>query len=169
MAEKFVIKRNWDDVIIRVAIDDKEVRIETSIDAFQRKLEDYLIESLPRLTWHFRRSAINEKIRKSFKDAFFKITREMKEETIKVVEQPIVSKPVVEKTPKIEEEVIGLQNDKINDFKKLPLFTQYSIIAHSEDISFLQLIIDDITFNSDLKKRAQNRIIRIKNGKYNYS
>lgn len=86
MAEKFVIKREWNDVVIKATIEDgKEVKIECSIEAFENRLCDLLLEELPSLSWDFKSSTINEKVRKSFKEAWAKATKEMKKTTVQVV------------------------------------------------------------------------------------
>jgi predicted metal-dependent hydrolase len=83
MPEKFIIKRAWKDTLIRVRMDTEGVEIEAPIDAFERRLEEQLLENLPSLATSFRASTINEKVRQAFRDAFTITTREMKEETVK--------------------------------------------------------------------------------------
>jgi len=79
MNDILTIKRNWNEAIIRIAIDDKEIKIETSIDSFERQLEDEIVS---RITGFF---LTKEKIRKLFKETFIKVVREMKEESIKMI------------------------------------------------------------------------------------
>ena len=84
MSEKFIIKREWSDSLIKVVMDDNEVRIETSVEAFAQALEEKLLSCLPSLSWSFKAETINETVRKAFKEAWKKTTMEMKEETVKV-------------------------------------------------------------------------------------
>ena len=84
MAEKFIIKREWNDSLIKVVLDDSEVRIETSVEAFAQALEEKLISVLPNMAWSMKKATINEQVRHAFKEAWAAATRQMKEETVKV-------------------------------------------------------------------------------------
>lgn len=84
MTETIAIKRDWDDAVIKVKLDLKEIIIECPIEAFERRLTNLLLRDLPSLTWDFKRSTIHEKVKQAFHEAFEKTTKEMKEETIKI-------------------------------------------------------------------------------------
>lgn len=85
MPGKFIIKRTWNDAIIKVESDNNGISIEVSIDSLERQLEEELIRMLPNLTMSFKSSTINECVRNAFRDAFAKVTREMKEETVRTI------------------------------------------------------------------------------------
>ena len=83
--ERLIIKRNWNDPVIKVRIDATEIAVETSVAAFQQRVATLLLEQLPNLSWDFRTVSIHDKVRASFNNAFTAAVQEMKQETIKVV------------------------------------------------------------------------------------
>lgn len=77
--EIFTIKRNWNDVIIRVYIKEGEHHlVECPQDAFIDRLEKELINQMP----YVMRS--EGQMKKAFREAWNKITKELKADLIKV-------------------------------------------------------------------------------------
>ncbi len=87
MAEKIIVKREWNNAAIKVGFNSKEVYIEADIDAFADRLVDVMLEKtdVNALRWSFKHDTIRGEIKKAIIQAWSSVVLEMKEETRKVV------------------------------------------------------------------------------------
>lgn len=83
MADNFLIKKKWNESVIKVSMDVDGVQIECSIDAFRQRLEDVILNEVPSMTFVVRKQTTNELFKNAFRSAWDVVTREMKEETVK--------------------------------------------------------------------------------------
>lgn len=87
MPEMIVIKREWKQAQIKVGFDDGKVYVEAPIDTFADRFIEVLKQVLPisDLRWSVKEDTIKGHIEKSFRDAWDKVTMEMKDETKRIV------------------------------------------------------------------------------------
>jgi len=87
MAEKIIIKREWNNSAIKVGFNADEVYIEADVDAFADRLVTVMLEKVDvkALRWAFAKGTIHDEVKKAIVQAWATVTTEMKEETRKVV------------------------------------------------------------------------------------
>ena len=86
MAEKFIIKRNWKDTVIRVELNNNGVSVEAPLDSVIERIVTIIKRDFPlnELRWSVKEATLTAAVENVLRAAWMETVREMKTETNKV-------------------------------------------------------------------------------------